>query len=53
MTAVFSLASMVSGAALVSLAERLPNHTAMLEFGAGVLLIGGLAVLGAALPFVP
>ena len=50
---VASLASLISGAALVSLAERHPGYIAALEFGAGVLLIGGLALLGATLPFLP
>ena len=50
---VASLASLISGAALVSLAERHPRYVAALELGAGVLLIGGLALLGATLPFLP
>ena len=50
---VTSLASLISGAALVSLAERNPGYVAALELGAGVLLIGGLALLGATLPFLP
>ena len=53
MTVVFSLASLVSGAALASVAGRHPAHVATLELGAGVLLVAGLALLGAALPFVP
>ena len=50
---VVSLASLISGAALASLAERHPSYVAALELGAGVLLIGGLALLGIALPFLP
>ena len=53
MTVVFSLAGLLSGTTLATLAERYPAHVAMLERGAGVLMIAGLALLGSSLPFVP
>jgi hypothetical protein len=45
-----SLISVVMGAALAYSAGRFPAHVESLETGAGVLLIGGLALLGVALP---
>jgi hypothetical protein len=45
-----SLISIVSGASLAWLARRFPGHVESLETGGGLLLIAGLALLGAALP---
>jgi putative Mn2+ efflux pump MntP len=45
-----SLMSMVLGAAIAYLADRFPAHVEALETSAGALLIGGLALLGCALP---
>jgi hypothetical protein len=53
MLGVASLFSLLSGAALAYVAERHPNHVALLERCAGVLMIGGLALLGSALPCIP
>jgi hypothetical protein len=50
MAGMLSLISVVLGAAIASMAERFPAHVEALETGAGVLLIGGLAMLGCALP---
>ena len=47
-----SMFSIVAGAATAYFAERLPANREALETGAGVLLIGGLALLGSALPIV-
>jgi hypothetical protein len=38
------------GAVIAYFAERFPAHVETLETGAGVLLIGGLALAGSALP---
>lgn len=53
MCLVLSLASLTSGAALATIAERHPAYLVMLERGAGALMVGGLALLGMNLPFVP
>ena len=53
MIVVFSLASLLSGVALACVAERHPAHVALLERGAGTLMITGLALLGSSLPFLP
>ena len=53
MVVVVSLASLISGSALAAAAERHPAYVAMLERGAGALMIAGLALLGSSLPFVP
>jgi hypothetical protein len=50
---VVSLASLISGSALAAVAERHPAYVAMLERGAGALMIAGFALLGSSLPFVP
>lgn len=52
MIAALSLLSVIAGAASAYFAERFPVHVEALETGAGVLLIGGLALLGSALPAV-
>jgi hypothetical protein len=44
------LLGVVAGAVVAYTAERWPAHIAVLETGAGVLLIGGLALTGYALP---
>lgn len=48
-----SLISVVFGAMIAYVADRFPAHTEALETGAGILLIGGLALLGSALPIIP
>jgi hypothetical protein len=53
MTVFISLATVMSGSALVAVAERHPGHVAMLERGAGSLMVAGLALLGSSLPFIP
>jgi hypothetical protein len=54
MVLILSLASLVSGAAVATAAAaRHPVHAAMLERGAGALMIAGLALLGSSLPFAP
>jgi hypothetical protein len=50
MLAAVSLMSVVVGAAVALLAGRFPAHGETLETSAGALLIGGLALLGSALP---
>jgi len=48
--ALTSLTSVVLGATIATVAERYPSHVALLEKCAGVLLIGGFAILGSGLP---
>jgi hypothetical protein len=48
--ALTSLTSVVLGATIAAVAERYPSHVALLEKCAGVLLIGGFAILGSGLP---
>jgi hypothetical protein len=50
MAGVLSLMSVVLGAAIAYVADRFPAHVEALETSAGALLIGGLALLGYALP---
>jgi putative Mn2+ efflux pump MntP len=50
MAGVLSLMSMVLGATIAYVADRFPAHVETLETSAGALLIGGLALLGCALP---
>jgi hypothetical protein len=45
-----SLIGIVLGAMAAYFADRFPAHIEAIETGAGVLLIGGLALLGSALP---
>jgi hypothetical protein len=45
-----SFLSVMIGVAVARLAERLPPRTEMLETVAGLLLIGGFAAIGCALP---
>jgi len=52
MIAAISLVSVVLGAAVAYAAERYPAHIEALETGAGVLLVGGFALLGSGLPIV-
>ena len=52
MVGAFSLIGIVLGAAAAYFAERFQAHREAIETGAGVLLIGGLALLGSALPAV-
>jgi hypothetical protein len=53
MIGIFSFASLVLGSALAYVAERYPAHTAVLERGAGTLMVAGLALLGSSLPYFP
>ncbi len=50
MLAAISVISVVLGASVAYAAQRLPAHVEALETSAGVLLIGGLALLGSGLP---
>jgi hypothetical protein len=50
MIAAVSLMGVLFGAVAAYASDRFPDHVEALETGAGVLLIGGLALLGSALP---
>jgi hypothetical protein len=50
MIGVLSLLSVIAGTAVAYYADRFPAHVEALETSAGALLIGGLALLGSALP---
>jgi hypothetical protein len=50
MLGAISLISVVLGAAIASVVDRLPLQKDVLETGAGVLLLGGLLLLGSSLP---
>jgi hypothetical protein len=52
MIGALSLLSVIAGAAVAYYANRFPAHVEALETSAGALLIGGLALLGSALPTV-
>jgi hypothetical protein len=52
MLGAISLASVLLGAATAYVADRFPARVEVLETAAGVLLIGGLALFGSALPTV-
>jgi uncharacterized membrane protein YgdD (TMEM256/DUF423 family) len=52
MVSIVSLVSVTLGAAAAYVAERFPSRTETIETCAGFLLIGGLALIGAALPAV-
>ena len=52
MVGAISLIGIALGVAAACLAERFPAHVEAIQTGAGVLLIGGLALLGSALPMV-
>ncbi|MEA2981588.1 MAG: hypothetical protein QOF09_3411 [Alphaproteobacteria bacterium] len=45
-----SIATVVAGAAAAAFAAHVPAHVEAIETGAGVLLLGGFALLGFALP---
>jgi hypothetical protein len=49
MICILSLMSVVLGASAAYAADRFPAHVAVLETGAGVLLLTGFALLGSAL----
>jgi len=51
MIVAFGLFSVVVGTIVACVAERFPTHVEALETGAGVLLVGGFALTGYALPF--
>ena len=53
MLAAVSLMSVVLGAAIAYLADRIPARCETLEASAGALLIGGFALLGSVLPAMP
>ena len=53
MAAIVSLATLMFGSALAAVAERHPAHAAVLERGAGALMVAGLVLLGSSLPFIP
>jgi hypothetical protein len=50
MLALVSTISVVLGGTVACLAERFPAHTQAIETVAGVMLLGGLALLGSGLP---
>lgn len=50
MIAIISLISVVLGGVAAVQAERYPAYVQLIETAAGVLLIGGLGLIGAALP---
>jgi hypothetical protein len=50
MIASFSLICVVTGGVLAVAADRFPEHTKMLQFSGGALLVAGLALLGSKLP---
>jgi hypothetical protein len=50
MLALVSTISVVLGGTTACLAEHFPAYTRALETAAGVLLIGGLALIGSGLP---
>jgi len=52
MIGAISLIGIVLGTAAACIAERFPAHVEAIQTGAGGLLIGGLALLGSALPMV-
>ena len=52
MVGTMSMISVTLGAAVAYVADRFPLRIETLETGAGVLLIGGLALLGSALPVI-
>jgi hypothetical protein len=52
MVGALSLIGIVLGAAAAYFADRFPAHIEAIETSAGVLLIGGMALLGSALPAV-
>lgn len=52
MVGAMSLIGIVLGTAAACCADRFPTHAETIQTSAGVLLIGGLALLGSALPMV-
>ena len=52
MLAIVSVVGVMLGAATAYASSRYPSHVEVLETVAGALLIGGLALLGTALPAV-
>jgi putative Mn2+ efflux pump MntP len=50
MVGALSLIGTVLGSAAAYFAERFPTHVETIETSAGILLIGGLMLLGSALP---
>jgi hypothetical protein len=53
MIGAISLLGVTLASALAFAADGIPNHVKLMESCAGALFIGGLALLGSALPFVP
>ena len=52
MIAAMSLIAILCGTVATYFADRFPAHVEAVQTGAGALLIGGLALLGSALPAV-
>ncbi len=50
MVSVAGLLSVTGGTVVAYLAERFPAHIEAIEAAAGVLLLGGFALMGCALP---
>ncbi len=53
MIGILSLVSLSAGVVLAGTADRHPAHMAMIERGAGTLMVAGLALLGSSLSFFP
>jgi hypothetical protein len=50
MVGTFSLFCVAVGAAIARLSEKFPTRTELMETVAGILLLGGIAAIGCALP---
>jgi hypothetical protein len=50
MVAIVAILSILGGAVLASTSRRFPRRARAIEIGAGLLLIGGLALASCALP---
>jgi hypothetical protein len=53
MIGIVGLMSLLLGASLACMADRIPERVELLEGGGGALLIAGLGLLGLCLPFAP
>jgi hypothetical protein len=52
MLAVVGILSVLSGAALACTSRRFPAHVRLIEIGAGILLMCGIAMASCALPVI-
>lgn len=53
MAGVIGAIGFLLGGALACAAERVPARVEVLESGGGILLLAGLALIGASMPFIP